>query len=158
MIYLKDIKKVDVSLLAELVSILNEDRELLVFLSCDVIKNISVEDFISQNKKWSDENQAELFAVMLEERAIGMISLSHIDKNNKRAQIGYWLASAYWNQGYASQAFSQVLVMAKNKGLESVSGSVPMDNIASQVIWKKFGAKSHKIDNSSCLRFYIDNL
>jgi len=87
-----------------------------------------------------------MFAIVLDKLAIGTISLSHQDVNNRKARIGYWISSNYWGNGYASQAFSQVINFAKLKRIEYVSSSIKDDNLASKRIWENYGAKIELIN------------
>ncbi|MBU2702947.1 RimJ/RimL family protein N-acetyltransferase [Sporomusaceae bacterium BoRhaA] len=61
------------------------------------------------------QKPADMFAIVLGEKAIGTISLSHQNTINHTARIGYWLGSAYWNKGYASKAFQLILDQAKKR-------------------------------------------
>lgn len=126
----------------QLIWFLNQDDRLLKALGSDNPVKISKQSFMESNKKWAAEKCADLFAIVLEKRAIGMISLSHQDNVAHTAQIGYWLGSSYWNKGYAGKAFQLVLGLAGEKGMKCVSASVKEDNPASGNIWKKHGAQT----------------
>ncbi len=58
----------------------------------------------------------------------GVISLRYLDR--EQSEVGYWVAPAFWNQGYASAAL-QVLLAANPHGNASVVASVFQDNPAS---------------------------
>ncbi len=133
------IKPIDTELAEELVQILNTDETMCqaMGIKCG---NLTAQDFIDINQKWCTSTHAELFAIVLGATAIGTISLSHQDTARKTAQIGYWTGSAYWGNGYTSQAFEQVLAYARVKGFESVSATILVDNQASKRIWEKYGA------------------
>jgi len=103
-----------------LIWFLNHDDCLAEALGSNCSVKISKQDFMETNKKWAAENCADLFAIVLEKKAIGMISLSHQDANSHTAQIGYWLGSQYWNKGYASKAFQLIVDLAKRKRMKYV--------------------------------------
>lgn len=137
----------------DLSNILNSDTKLRPELELESL--ISEDDFLAQTNTWILNNNSESFAIMQDQQAIGLISLSHIKQNEKSARIGYWLASSYWNQGIGTRAFEAVLQVAKNKKLKSVSATIPESSIASLKIWQKFGAtlKLNNNNYSACLEF-----
>lgn len=126
----------------QLVWFLNYDECLTKALGSNNFVNITKQIFIETNKKWAVERCADLFAIVLEKKAIGMISLSHQDIVKHTARIGYWLGSRYWNKGYTSTAFQLILDLAKRKRLQYVFSTVKEDNIASKKIWERYGAQS----------------
>ncbi|MCX6745946.1 MAG: GNAT family N-acetyltransferase [Candidatus Parcubacteria bacterium] len=125
--------------LNQLVSILNYDQKLRQSL-CSQKKEITVKTFNAKNNAWAKNNQAKLYAIMNKTHAIGMISLSHINLKNKKANIGYWLTSRHWGKGITSKAFKQILAIAKDNKIKYLTCTIPKDNIASLAIWQKFQA------------------
>ena len=59
---------------------------------------------------------------------LGVISLKYLDRD--QSEIGYWVAPAFWNRGYASEAVNAVL-SANPHANRSVVASVFHDNPAS---------------------------
>lgn len=59
---------------------------------------------------------------------IGLVGLEHLDRN--QARIGYWLAPAFWGQGYAQEAVSTILDANPNAN-ETVFADVFQDNLRS---------------------------
>ena len=59
---------------------------------------------------------------------LGVISLTCIERD--QAEIGYWVAPAFWNTGYASEAVT-ALLEANPKGCRSIFAEVFQDNPAS---------------------------
>ena len=125
----------------QLIWFLNYDEGLTEALGSNNSVKISKQNFMETNKKWAAARCADLFAIVLEEKAIGMISLSHQDIVNHTARIGYWLGSKYWNKGYASKAFQLILDLAKRKGLQYVCSTVKEVDVASRKIWAGYGAQ-----------------
>ncbi len=60
---------------------------------------------------------------------IGTITLRMTSPGS--ARIGYWVAPAFWNTGYASEAAGAVVAYAGALGLEEVTARVFQDNAAS---------------------------
>lgn len=134
------IKSINDDYAIELVDILNNDSKLKNVLNLEENK-ISKLEFIDYNAQWCNKNNAEIFAIVLNDIAIGTISLSHQNIKERKAQIGYWISSKYWGNGYTSCAFSQVLNLAGEKGIKYISATIKDDNIASKKIWVKNGGK-----------------
>lgn len=134
----------------QIVELLNNDKKLLAALESNNRK-LTKKDFIEKNKDWASSKNADMFAIFVESTAIGMISLSHQDLLNHKAEIGYWIGSNYWGKGYTSKAFLQILDFAISKGIRYVSSTIKEDNVASKRIWEKYGANMILKNN----RFYV---
>lgn len=83
-------------------------------------------------------------------RAVGLISLSHIDLSARTGRIGYWTASACWRQGITREAFGLVLQLARSLELKSISAAIHTDNIASQRIYQRYGGIAGPEQNGRC--------
>lgn len=129
----------DRALSAQLVDIMNTDSVLAQALGG--LQPCTTDEFIQSNTAWSVRCSAEIFAIVLDERAVGMMSLSHQNVAERTARIGYFLGSSYWGNGYTGEAFRQMLEYAREKGFLSVSASIKPDNAASLRIWEKHGAR-----------------
>ena len=135
----------------QLIWFLNNDNYLVEHLGSKASVKISEQEFSETHKKWIVEKHADMFAIVLGKKAIGLISLSHQDTINHTARIGYWIGSTYWNKGYTSKAFQLVLDQAKKRGIEYVSTAIEKNNIASRKIWDKHGAQiEYKEDKYLC--------
>jgi ribosomal-protein-alanine N-acetyltransferase len=139
-IRLKSVNRLTTKNKDELVEILNNDPPLACALGNGSDK-ITTLEFTKNNYKWNLVNNAEMYAIVLNGKAVGMISLSHINQVDRSARIGYWLASKFWGQGIMGKAFQQILTIAKNNKLKTVSCTIPKDNAASIAIWVKHKAK-----------------
>lgn len=138
----------------ELAKILNEDTKLQNALGSTKIKTTGNE-FITSCKEWALSRNADMFIIVLNRHAIGTISLSHKDLDSHKAQIGYWICSNYWGNGYASQAFSEVLSFARRKGIAYVSASIVENNVASRRIWEKNSANLQLNNNRYHVSIYL---
>ena len=66
------------------------------------------EEYI-QNMLSSDNNQTFAFAISVDDQVIGSIGVFRQDNIHYRtAEMGYYIAEAYWGKGYASSAVKQV--------------------------------------------------
>lgn len=98
---------------SRLTHILNVDASLKQSLDIKSHIIISKDEFIKHNNEWAESSNSEIFAIILNDIAIGMISLSHKSREEKKAQIGYWIESKHWSKGFTGEAFSIILDYAR---------------------------------------------
>lgn len=67
---------------------------------------------------------------------VGVISLVRMDR--AQSEIGYWVAPAFWNSGFASQAV-EALLAANPQNCQTLFGSVFQDNPASAQVLTRAG-------------------
>lgn len=67
---------------------------------------------------------------------LGIISLTRLEPG--KAEIGYWVAHAFWNAGFASEAVEGLLA-ANPQGLRTVFGSVFQSNAQSARVLTRAG-------------------
>ncbi|WP_035789974.1 GNAT family N-acetyltransferase [Clostridium beijerinckii] len=138
--------RIDDNFAIQLLEILNNDEKLQAELGVSDHK-ISKEEFIRHNDKWAESTNSEIFAIALNGIAIGIISLSHQNIEESKAQVGYWIGSDYWEKGYTSSAFSKILDYAKGKGIKCLSAKINKENIASKRIWERYNGNIKIVDN-----------
>lgn len=83
-----------------------------------------------------------IFCVVLkkENRVIGTCSFTEMDADYKVAEIGYTLSSAYWRQGYGSEAVSALLRFGfETVGLLRISARVMSENRPSVTLLRRLG-------------------
>lgn len=92
---------------------------------------------------------------------IGGCRLEHIMEEHK-GNIGYIIHPAYWNQGFASEATSALLMFAKNTlKLKLVDATCDVLNVASQKVLEKCGfirvnlIANHLIIKERCRDTYV---
>ena len=69
-------------------------------------------------------------------------------------EMGYWIARPYWGRGFATEACSALIEIARTLGLASVEGSYFVDNPASGRVLQKLGFEALGIiaPRMSCAR------
>ena len=70
----------------------------------------AAEGFIQQTHKWAEVGEQYTFAITLkvEGALIGCIGLV-VEKRHNKAEVGYWLGTPYWRQGYMTEALEAIL-------------------------------------------------
>jgi len=85
------------------------------------------------------------------QRIIGTVGLNVLHLKNKRAEIGYELHPAFWRNGFAAEAVSEVIKFSfKQLDLYRIGAVVYPENIASLALLDKLG-----FTNEGLLRGYI---
>lgn len=60
-------------------------------------------------EKYASEGELHMGVHLRNGEFAGMCALSNIDRANKKAEIGYWIARRHWRHGYAKQSIRTVL-------------------------------------------------
>jgi hypothetical protein len=56
---------------------------------------------------------------------VGAIGVKHLDMNNKRGEIGYWVGKEFWGNGYAKEAIKLILGLSFSRiGMNKISANV----------------------------------
>ncbi len=86
-----------------------------------------------------ENEQAYSFAIRNKNNSfLGAIGI-HNRENNK-AEIGYWVGLPNWNKGYATEALKSILNFGiSNLGLDEIYGDVYPHNPASGIVLEKAG-------------------
>ncbi|MBR1778316.1 MAG: GNAT family N-acetyltransferase [Alphaproteobacteria bacterium] len=103
--------------------LLNEQTAQIVFSSMDrcrkdfspwldwVDSTISAEDTFrfleAANQDWNDQKQF-VYAIFFQNKFIGLISVTNISIQHKRAEIGYWLDTDFSGRGFMREAVSLI--------------------------------------------------
>lgn len=108
-------------------------------------KESTVAHIIDANEKFRDDGTPD-FLIFCNKKLAGIISLSPLDTDKTKSEIGYWLGSEFEGKGLISRSFPQVLEYAKNTlHLSAVELSTAITNIRSQRLPQKFGFKREQI-------------
>lgn len=86
-------------------------------------------------------NKSRVFAIVINGKAVGSIGIHlQTDISRKNAELGYWLAEAYWGKGVISKAIPQIVEYGfKNLEIERIFARPFGTNIASQKVLEKCG-------------------
>jgi RimJ/RimL family protein N-acetyltransferase len=68
---------------------------------------------------------------------IGLIALA--PQADGTADVGYWVAPAFWNAGYAGEALEAVAAEAARRGIAALTAEVFQDNLASVRVLTRAG-------------------
>ena len=115
---------------------INQNREFLRQYLLWVDKTNSVDDCASASKMFADEWAKEkIFAYSLilktTNKLVGSIDLHNIDKDNYKAEIGYWLAQQENGKGLISRAVKLIEKAAFELGFHRIELEIQKDNLPS---------------------------
>ena len=100
------------------------------------------EEWIATHRVDLELETGVVFAVTLraDGMLVGAVGLSSISREHSRAELGYWIASGFWNQGYCTEAARAVLAYGfEELGLHRVHASYFAGNEASGRVLQKIG-------------------
>ena len=98
-------------------------------------------DFMTGARSAMAEGSA-LVLSLIEKRMGDLIGLIGVtwDGERKRGEVGYWLGRVHWNQGFVSEALSDLLTfLFETVGLERLVAFVCVENKASRRVLEKSG-------------------
>jgi RimJ/RimL family protein N-acetyltransferase len=100
------------------------------------------ETWIGSHRERFEKGQFVTFAVALrDDTLIGAISL-HLNQDNERAELGYWIGKPYWGQGYCTEAARAVLQYGfEMLGLNRIHARHLARNPASGRVMQKIGMR-----------------
>ena len=113
----------------------SHDKKVLETFICEYTETPEDLDFIYPGRE-------DMFAVRLKEtnRLIGVVL--YFNEKVDSCEIGYALGSAYWGQGYATEAVGRFLeYLFTEKGMRTVSACFFAGNTASRRVMEKCGMK-----------------
>lgn len=104
-----------------------------------------------ERRKKQRENYELGIELKSEKKVIGMISLIRVDKENKKAEIGYWMGKNYRRKGLVSESEKAILEFGfKKLKLNKIYGFCITKNKGSIKLFKKFCFKKE-----GCMREHM---
>jgi len=97
--------------------------------------------WVSARAAWWHDGRGVTFAITRrdEDELLGSVSLRRYARD-RRAELGYWLAAAAWNRGYASEATRAAVAFGFGElGLARIYAQVLAGNVASMRVLEKLG-------------------
>lgn len=107
------------------------------------------------NTGWEEGNGIS-FAITLRngKKLVGSISLKDINKEHRRAEMGYWVGVPWWGNGYATEAAREVIDFGfRDLNLNKISAGHFHTNPASGRIMQKTGMKKEGVKREHILHF-----
>ena len=97
--------------------------------------------FLLQSDKNWEQDKAYEYAVVLNDTIIGMCGAVVVDKTNKKAELGYWLAKDYRGHGYIMEAVKTLEQELFKNGFNKIIIHTDVLNKNSVNVAKKSGYK-----------------
>ena len=130
---------------------ISHDKRVLETFICRYADTLEDFDFSSY------PGRQDLFAIRLKEtgRLIGIILF--FDEKEDSCEIGYGIGSAFWNQGYATEAVGRFLeYLFREKGMHTVYASFFTGNDASRRVMEKCGMTFDRFSEKELTYLGID--
>ena len=65
--------------------------------------------FLNKCKRERKKKEGFAFAIIVDKKIVGGVSVGSVSEKNKSGQIGYWIGKNFWRKGYASEALKLLL-------------------------------------------------
>lgn len=148
------------------------DRQALKYLTWSAHKNT----YITKNsiERWIADTEAPnsyIWCIELAEigEAIGSILVTRLNEKDCIARVGYYIGSAFWNNGYVTEALRAVIEFLFDRvGVVKIECEYDVTNIASGRVMEKCSMKLERLrkrgavnnsglcDTAICSIFYSD--
>ncbi|AZZ60992.1 GNAT family N-acetyltransferase [Oenococcus sp. UCMA 16435] len=97
-------------------------------------------DFINYAREKTAKYQLLELTIIVDNQPIGMIDLHNIDRNDHRAEVGYWMFSKYQGKGIMTEALKHLLNIAFNElSLNKIIVMADSENQKSKAIPRRLG-------------------
>ncbi len=119
------------------------DARTMQYWSKEPISSMAeAESLIKQDIEWSELDNCICLGVALSDSnlVVGKITLFQLDKQNRRAEIGYVMDRRQWGKGYMTEAMEWLLDYAfEVLKLHRMEADTDPDNIPSLALLERFG-------------------
>ncbi|HEY3747489.1 MAG TPA: GNAT family N-acetyltransferase [Gemmatimonadaceae bacterium] len=84
----------------------------------------------------------------------GVVSLMQINREHRRAELGYWIALDRWNNGFATEASASILDFGfQTLGLHRIESTHFVRNPASGKVMQKLGMQQEGIERDCAVKW-----
>lgn len=113
------------------------------------------EGWINTHKEHLEQDKTVTYAVIMNEtqELIGAISLM-LNLKHKKAEIGYWFGVPYWNNGYCTEATTEIIKFGfLQLGLNKIIACAMAENTGSWRVMEKAGMGFEGIRRQEVLKW-----
>ncbi len=112
-------------------------------------------DFLRVSRANTRKGEELHFAITLkDDTMIGLVSLLKISRDNRNAELGYWLSKKHWGKGLMTDAVSLIVNYAFSKlKLHKLYAGAFEENIASRRVLEKSGFRLEAVLKEQRFRF-----
>ena len=115
------------------------DRRVYESTSSDGWSIADVESLVSASIPMGDETAFICLGIEHETELIGTVRAGSYDARNRRVELGYDLATAYWGHGYVTSAVRALLDELFAQGIFRVEATVMEGNVRSERVLERLG-------------------
>ena len=120
-----------------LIALLRDETVKQTYMLPDFANDAEAEPLFDRLKALSENPDRFVFGIYLENTLIGILNDTEIQGDT--VEMGYALLPAYYNRGYATEAFAAVIGHLFSKGLATVLAGAFSENTASIRVMEKCG-------------------
>jgi ribosomal-protein-serine acetyltransferase len=103
-------------------------------------------EFVRRASKAAADGMQFHYAILLDEKIVGVVGFNRIEKNNRCATMGYWLAKSQTGRGLMTKAVKALIREGfRQLGLNRIEARVATGNHASQAVCERAGLKKEGV-------------
>jgi ribosomal-protein-serine acetyltransferase len=103
-------------------------------------------DFIRMASKAAEDGTQFHYAILLDEKLVGVVGFNRIEKNNRCATMGYWLAKPQTGRGLMTTAVRALISEGfRQLYLNRIEARVATGNHSSQAVCDRVGLKKEGV-------------
>jgi ribosomal-protein-serine acetyltransferase len=103
-------------------------------------------NFVQRALKAAAEGMQFHYAIYLDDKLVGVVGFNRIEKNNRCATMGYWLAKSQTGKGLMTFAVKALIHEGfEQMDLDRIEARVATGNHASQVVCERAGLKKEGV-------------
>ena len=128
----------------DLIVILNTDKTLIESIRSGRAPR-SVVEFEEYYDTMSKRNGAKVYAIVQDDRAIGLGMLAYRDYVGNSARLSFWIGTNYMNPKSVDEAFNLLMDEAIQMGLDAISGVMTDQDTWLIDVWSRYGGRRRDI-------------
>ena len=124
------------------------DLKVFRWISMDVLSKEEVEAWLATAADVYSDLETYYWAIVEKKtnEVIGEIFVDDLSNRNKRCEISWKIGSAFWNQGYTTEAAKHIISFFQNEvGIHRIQAKCCVKNIASECVMRKLGMQKEGI-------------
>lgn len=120
-------------------------RDFLIFVEYTT-KEEHTRKFVEETVVTNAKQESFVTVIYVDDQIAGLVGFNDIDQQNKRAEIGYWLAEPFIGQGVMTKATQAIIDYGFNTlGLNRIDLKAATQNQKSQNVARRLGFKEEGI-------------
>ena len=124
------------------------DPDVFRWISMEVQSRKEIEEWLAGAEEVYKSLETYYWAIVekVTGKVVGEIYIDDLSNRNNRCEISWKIGSAFWNQGYTTEAAKKIIsFLQKEVGMHRIQAKCCIKNFASERVMQKIGMKKEGI-------------